>query len=416
MRQLNLILLITFFFFSFTLKTFSQKRAELAKRPPMGWNSWNWYGKQDINEKKVREVIDAIAKNGLKDAGYNYIIVDGGWRDKKLSIDGQLLSDPVKFPGGMKALADYAHSKGLKFGVHTVPGTHDCGGDPVGGFNREEIHVKQFVDWGLDFVKVDLCRQKEDTCKTCEKTKSGWSEGLLNDTYYKWSKLLHNCGRDIVFNISAYKFREWNPEVCNMSRTTFDIQSKRQKEGAIFNSEKRENRPFMSVMAIAELNNKYASYVGKGYWNDPDMLVTGEQGLTFKEQQSHFCLWSIMTAPLFLGNDPLSMSKEEKQLVLNNEIILIDQDTTEQGTLVKQNADYQIWKKKLANNQVALLVLNLNASENKSISVDFKELGLHSKLFLNDVLNQKKLGKFENNFTVKLTPHECSFLKIKEIN
>ena len=220
----------------------------------------------------------------------------------------------------------------------------------------------------------------------------------------------------MIFNISAYKFREWNPEVCNMSRTTFDIQSKRQKEGAIFNSEKRENRSFMSVMAIAELNNKYASYAGKGYWNDPDMLVTGEQGLTFKEQQSHFCLWSIMTAPLFLGNDPLSMSKEEKQLVLNKEIISIDQDTTEQGIMVKQDPDFQIWMKKLANNQVALLVLNLNASENKSITIDFKELGLRSKLLLNDVLNQKKIGKFENSYTVQLTPHKCSFLKIKEIN
>ena len=305
MRQLNLLLISTFLFFSFSFTSFAQKRAELAKTPPMGWNSWNWYGKQDINEEKVREVIDAIAKNGLKDAGYNYIIIDGGWRDNKLDIDGKLLLDPVKFPSGMKALADYAHSKGLKFGVHTVPGTHDCGGDPVGGFNREEIHVKQFVDWGLDFVKVDLCRQKGDTCKSCEKTKSGWSEVSIHDTYFKWSKLLNNCGKDIVFNISAYKFREWNPEVCNMSRTSFDIQSKRQKEGAIFNSEKRENRSFMSVMAIAELNNKYASYAGKGYWNDPDMLVTGEQGLTFKEQQTHFCLWSIMTAPLFLGNDPL---------------------------------------------------------------------------------------------------------------
>lgn len=416
MRQLNLLLLSTLLIFSFSVTSFSQKKAELAKTPPMGWNSWNWYGKQDINEKKIREVIDAIAKNGMKEAGYKYIIVDGGWRDNKLDKDGKLLSDPVKFPSGMKALADYAHSKGLKFGVHTVPGTHDCGGDPVGGFNREEIHVKQFVDWGLDFVKVDLCRQKGDTCKSCEKTKKGWNEGLIHDTYFKWSKLLNNCGRNIVFNISAYKFREWNPEICNMSRTTYDIQSKRQKEGAIFNSESRENRPFMSVMAIAELNNKYASSAGKGYWNDPDMLAIGEQGLTFKEQQTHFCLWSIMTAPLFLGNDPLSMSEKEKQLVFNKEIISIDQDNTEQGRIVKQDPDYQIWKKKLANNQVALLVLNLNVSENKSITIDFKEIDLPGKILLNDVLNKKKLGKFENSYTVKLTPHECCFLKIKEID
>ncbi|MCX6307804.1 MAG: glycoside hydrolase family 27 protein, partial [Bacteroidia bacterium] len=147
-------------FMSLLLATFAnqaiaQKNPNLAVSPPMGWNSWNWYGKQNINETIVRQTIDAMAANGFKEAGYVYVIVDGGWRDTKLGPNGELLAHPVKFPNGMKALADYAHSKGLKFGVHTVPGTHDCGGDPVGGYNREEVHVKQFVEWGLDLVKVD---------------------------------------------------------------------------------------------------------------------------------------------------------------------------------------------------------------------------------------------------------------------
>ena len=148
---------------------YAQKNPDLAKTPPMGWNSWNWFGKKEINEQVVREVIDAIVNQGLKDAGYTYVVVDGGWRDVKLDPDGKLVAHPVKFPHGIKPLADYAHSKGLKFGLHVVPGTHDCGGDPVGGFNREEIHVRQFVEWGLDFIKLDLCRQKEDPCSTCEK-------------------------------------------------------------------------------------------------------------------------------------------------------------------------------------------------------------------------------------------------------
>src|SRR5512133_2736804 len=130
--SLLLLSVITFHFFTAA----GQKRPELAPSPPMGWNSWNWFGKKEINEQVVKQVIDAMASTGLKDAGYNYVIVDGGWRDVKLDPSGRLVSHPEKFPHGMKALADYAHSKGLKFGVHVVPGTHDCGGDAVGGFGR----------------------------------------------------------------------------------------------------------------------------------------------------------------------------------------------------------------------------------------------------------------------------------------
>ena len=139
----------------------AQVRKELAKTPPMGWNSWNWFGKEAINEKLIREVIDAMAANGLKDAGYKYVVIDGGWRDTKLGPKGELLVHPERFPGGMKALADYAHSKGLKFGLHTTPGSHDCGQDKVGGWGHEEVHVKQMADWGVDFIKLDKCRQSE---------------------------------------------------------------------------------------------------------------------------------------------------------------------------------------------------------------------------------------------------------------
>jgi len=235
---------------------YAQKNPDLAKTPPMGWNSWNWFGKKEINEQVVREVIDAIVNQGLKEAGYTYVVVDGGWRDVKLDPDGKLIAHPVKFPHGIKPLADYAHSKGLKFGLHVVPGTHDCGGDPVGGFNREEIQIRQFVEWELDFIKLDLCRQKEDPCSTCEKNAGGWSEPLIKETYSKWSRLLKNCGRDMLFSISAYQFRDWNPEVCNMSRTTFDIQCRINKEGAVFDKPDRSNKNYLSVIDAAVNNNK----------------------------------------------------------------------------------------------------------------------------------------------------------------
>jgi alpha-galactosidase len=385
-----------------------QKRPELAPTPPMGWNSWNWFGKKDINEQIVREVIDALVSTGLKDAGYNYVVVDGGWRDVKLDPDGRLVANPSKFPHGMKALADYAHSKGLKFGVHVVPGTHDCGGDAVGGFGREEIHVAQFVEWGLDLVKLDLCRQKADPCETCEKSSNGWSEQTLQETYSKWSKLLANCGRDMLFSISAYRFREWNPEVCNMSRTTYDIQCRINKEGAVFDKPDRSNKNYLSVMAAAVNNDKAAKYAGNGYWNDPDMMVTGNQGLSDAEQESHFALWTIMSSPLFLGNDPRNMSDFEKNLITNSEVIAINQDPSEQGRLLKDENNEQIWMKKLSDGRLAYLLINTDSQQKKDIVLDPD--GINKKFKVRDALNKKDLGKFKKSVTRSLGPHSCSLL------
>jgi alpha-galactosidase len=314
------------------LPTAARPRPELAATPPMGWNSWNWHGKKDINEKVVRETIDAMVSTGLRDAGYTYVVVDGGWRDTQLGPDGKLYSHPVKFPGGMKALADYAHTRGLKLGVHLVPGTHDCGGDQVGSLGREEIHLKQFVEWGLDFLKIDRCKYKFSD----ESGYSTWTADLEKAVYTKWSNLIAGCGREMVFSISAYRYQDWYPETCHMARSSYDIAC-RFSGKAIFDDGKTENGAgqHLSVMTIAGLNNAAAAHARPGYWNDPDMLVTGEQGLTADEQQTHFALWCIMSAPLMLGNDPRAMKPAEKQLLLNREAIAINQDPTGQGRRVE---------------------------------------------------------------------------------
>jgi alpha-galactosidase len=405
--ELTILLLIS-------ISAFGQKSKSLAPTPPMGWNSWNWFGKSEINEQNMRECIDAIVNQGLLEAGYEYFVVDGGWRDNKLGANGELLAHPEKFPSGMKALADYAHSKGLKFGLHTVPGTHDCGGDPVGGFNKEEIHVKQFVEWGLDFVKVDLCRQAEDPCTTCEKTKNGWSEETIKNTYIKWSSLLINSGRDILFSISAYRFRDWYPDYCNMARSTQDIKSRISK-GAVFNSEARENKGLLTVMAIADFNNLSASAAGDGFWNDPDMLATGEQGLNYEEQKSHFALWCIMSAPLILGNDPRKMTDEEKSIILNKKAIEINQDPTEQGKRVKKEGDVEIWQKQMKNGQNALLILNTNNQDTKDYDLNLSEFGKKFKKSknINDVFSGEKINPEKGIISFKIKPHACVFLKIE---
>ncbi|MCX6326715.1 MAG: glycoside hydrolase family 27 protein [Bacteroidia bacterium] len=404
-------IIVLFLFSQFAI---SQGLKDRALTPPMGWNSWNWFGKNDINEKIVIEVIDAMVNEGLRDAGYIYVVVDGGWRDTKLGPNGELLSHPEKFPRGMKALADYAHSKGLKFGLHTVPGTNDCGGDPVGGYRHEEVQVKQFVDWGVDFIKLDKCKYSDGVPDAANPTDSrGWNEEVLKDTYVKWSNLLKKCDREIILSISAYVWRDWYPEVGQMARTTGDIKARvgNPSRTAVFDS-----LPYQkSVMGISEENNKWAKYAAVGYWNDPDMMVTSEPGLSLEEQKAHFALWSIMSSPLFLGNDPRNMTQDEKDIILNKDGISINQDPTEQGKQVKVEGDSEIWAKKLKNGKVAVLLLNRNKSENKNITLNFVDLGISQKVKIKDVYAKKDIGSFSKSISRQIKPQAGLFMLIDVI-
>lgn len=380
-----------------TLNVLGQDKKQLAPSPPMGWNSWNWFGKKEVNEQNMKECIDAIVNEGLRDAGYQYFVIDGGWRDTKLGPNGELLPNPDKFPNGMKALADYAHSRGLKFGLHTVPGTHDCGGDPVGGYGHEEVQIKQFVDWGLDFIKLDKCKYA-----------GGWDESLLEETYMKWHNLLATCGRDIVLSISAYTWRDWYPKVGQLARTTLDIKA-RVTKGAVFDS-----KP-LSVMALAEENNNSARFAGNGYWNDPDMLVMGNQGLTIEEQKVHFALWCIMSSPLILGNDPRIMTKEEKNIILNKDCIAINQDPTEQGRKIKDEGDVEIWIKHLENGKMAVLALNRNNSQMKKFELKLKEMGVYDNVMITNVYSRKKTRTLNGGVLhLEIMPHAGEFMLIEK--
>ena len=374
----------------------AQTNQHAAGPPPMGWNSWNWFGKQEIHEGIVQGVIDAMATSGLKEAGYEYVVIDGGWRNKDLGPDNELLPDPDKFPHGIKALADRAHSHGLKLGLHTVPGTHDCGGDKVGGYGHEQTHVRQFVEWGVDFIKLDQCTLQ---------LAGGWNEELTQEVYTNWHRLVGECGREIVLSISAYRFRAWYPAVCRMARTTPDI-SCRKYRGANF------DRTPQGVMPIALLNDKSAAFAGKGYWNDPDILVVGEQGLNPAEQQTHFALWCIMTAPLMLGNDPRNMRPNEKAILLNRECIAVDQDPTEQGRRVKVDGDIEIWAKHLAAGRMAALLINRHATEAKMASVAWQNVGLSGIIQVRDIYQNKDLGAFGEMFQTEIAPHGCAFLRL----
>lgn len=393
----------------------AQLKNNLAKTPPMGWNSWNYFGKEKIDEKLIRDVIDAMAAHNLQKFGYDYIVVDGGWRDSVLGPNGELKVNPSKFPNGMKALADYAHSKGFKFGLHTVPGSHDCGCDKVGGWNNEKTHIKQFIDWGVDFIKLDRCRFSLDEHPEKHPRKdpiwySGWDkEGkTIEEAYTRWATLLNNSGKNILLSASAYRFYPWYPKLTNMGRTTGDIKSF-QSGGAVFES---ENKKVHSVMKIAELNNNYYKHAKPGYWNDPDMLVTGEQGLTLNEQKSHFALWCIMSSPLILGNDPRNMKAEELEIITNKKAISINQDPTEQGHRIKQNGKTEIWAKKLKDNSYAVLLLNRDVN-NQTISLNWSDLNLDKKHEIAGVFESKTYGTFDTAFAHSIAPKSSLFIIVK---
>ncbi len=397
-KSMKYILIITILLQS--LYGIGQDFKIIASTPPMGWNSWNWFGKKNINEEVIKECMDAVVAEGLLDAGYKYFVIDGGWRDTKLGPNGELLAHPVKFPNGIKPLSDYAHSLGLKFGLHTVPGTHDCSGDSVGGYGNEEVQIKQFVDWGLDFIKLDKCIYKPE-----------WDENLLKETYEKWRDILDKSGRDVVLNISAYKYRDWYPEVCEMARTTFDIGAKA-NYGAHFDYTEPEKN-FLSVMEVAEVNDKVAQYAGDGYWNDPDMMVIGNPGLTLDQQKAHFALWCIMSSPLFLGNDPRNMTPEEKAIITNKIAISINQDPTEQGKRVKVEDKAEVWAKKLSDGGMAVLLLNRESEKTKNIEISWKELGLEGEFNQYDVYTSKDLGKTHESISFEIGVQSGKFLLIE---
>ena len=391
MQMLKIRLMIMSTVLLTTLTCLAETTPKPAAPPPMGWNSWNWFGR-NINEQTVRQCMDAIVNQGLREAGYIYVVVDGGWRDSKLGPNGELRPNPEKFPQGMKNLVDYAHAQGLKFGLHTVPGTFDCRGDPVGGYGHEEVQIKQFVSWGLDFVKLDKCRFA-----------GGWDDEVLWTTYTKWHDLLAHSGRDIVFSMSAYKYYNWYPALGQMGRTTEDIRAKVNK-GAVF-----AHVPG-SVMTIAEKNNAVAASAGKGYWNDPDMLATGDQGLTADEQQSHFALWCVMSSPLMLGNDPRNMLPTEKELILNRDCIGIDQDPTEQGKRLTTEGDLEIWVKKLAGGCSAVLLLNRHDSKSLAPIVNWNKLGLPGGFKVKDVFKKVEMGVQASLPSDPIPSHGCRLL------
>jgi alpha-galactosidase len=335
-----------------------QKFTELGLTPPMGWNSWNKFAGR-VSEQLIRETADAMATNGMKAAGYIYVNIDDTWQASR-DADGNIVCDPRRFPSGMKALADYVHSKGLKFGVYTDCGTRTCGGKP-GSRDHEMQDAASYASWGVDYLKDDWC----DT------------QGLkAPEAYAKMRDALRAAGRPILFSICEWGGSKpwlWAADVGQCWRTTGDIT-------ACFDCiMDHGSYKDWGAMQILDLQKGLRQYAGPGHWNDPDMLEVGN-GMSVNEDRAHFTMWCMLAAPLISGNDQRHMEKETLEILTNPEVVALDQDPLGYECFVHStNNNVEIWAKPLAGNDWAVCFLNRSATPVK-INFDWSRENLKDDL------------------------------------
>jgi alpha-galactosidase len=360
----------------------------LARTPPMGWNSWNKFG-CNVSDTLIRGVADAISANGMREAGYQYVTIDDCWQVAR-AADGTIVPDPVRFPHGIKALADYVHGKGLKFGIYTDAGRATCEGRP-GSYGHEAQDAKTYASWGVDYVKVDWCN----------------AEGLDARTQYTIIRdALAASGRKIVFSICEWGSNrpwEWAPAVGNLWRTTGDISDR-----------------WASVLTLVDLSSQYWHVARPGAWNDPDMLEVGNGGMTATEYRAHFSLWAMMAAPLIAGNDVRTMTDSTgtapatRDILLNREVIAVDQDSLGiQGTIVQAwPSELQVWVKPLADGSRAVLLFN-RASVSSAITADWGRVGLRTKRArVRDLWARTDSASVESRYTATVPSHGVVMLRV----
>ena len=398
----------------------------LGLTPPMGWNSWNTFTWQ-INEELIKQAADAIVENGLKDAGYEYVVIDDCWSEKQRDENGRLVPDRRKFPNGMKAVADYVHSKGLKFGMYSCAGTHTCSGHP-GSFEHEFVDAATFAEWGVDYLKYDYCYKPDH---------------IPGEVLYKRMSLaLRNCGRDIMFsacnwgNDDVYK---WIRESgAHLFRSTGDIQDS-------WESIKR--------LALSQIGNE--CYGGNYCHNDIDMLVVGMHGgsnnewinsssdggvnviadsassaapakiggCTDTEYKTHFSLWAVMNSPLMIGCDIRNMTPATKEILTNKDVIAINQDIECRGAYcIRQwNNPENVFSlvKLMSDGSYAVGMFNFGDRDGE-MSLQFWDIGLpyaSGKGFeIYDCWKHESLGRFTERFVTTVAPHDCMVLRARLVD
>ena len=390
----------------------------IINRPPMGWNSWNTFA-ENINEKVVMETADFIVESGLKDCGYEYVIIDDCWSLRERNENEEIVPDPEKFPHGMKYVSDYVHSKGLKFGMYSCAGTMTCAGYP-GSLDHEFIDAKCFAEWGVDYLKYDYCFHPFTT--------------YGHVLYKRMGLALANCGRDIVFAACSWGSENTKTWIKETGAHTW------RSTGDIFDS-------WQSIKDLALSQLKVAEYNGCGCFNDMDMLVVGMKGkghvgltgCTVEEYKTHFAFWAMMGSPLIIGCD-LREADEDALAILKNKA-LIDIDTDEayrQPYFVNGNRNYKsvrngdeplfdwyptdcpVLVRNLSNGDIAIGIFNFTDDEGKyeSFTLDAVGLGFPTgkTLEMTNVWTGEVSYPKNDTFGVNLPKHGCVVYRAKVID
>ncbi|MDR3737863.1 MAG: glycoside hydrolase family 27 protein [Terracidiphilus sp.] len=373
-------------------------RAQVAQTPPMGWNSWNYFAEK-VDDKGVRAAADQIVATGMKDAGYIYVNIDDTWEGER-DASGVLHTNS-KFPD-MKALADYVHSKGLKLGIYSGPGTHTCAGY-AGSLGHEEQDAQLYASWGIDYLKYDLCSFIPDVMEKQAPHDQAAQMKLMIAAYDKMSKALKATGRPIVLTQCQYGWDspwEWAPALGgNLWRTTGDITPEWDR-----------------IYTILEQQNGLAAYAGPGHWNDPDMLEVGNGKLTLAENRAHFSMWAILAAPLLAGNDLPNMKLEIKAILTNKDVIAINQDKLgKQGTRVYDDGEVEVWTRHLEGGALAVAVLNAGSDRvaTHPFHLNLAKLGLHGAQKGKDLWTGNTLELTEN-MPITLGYHDVLLVRIAQ--
>jgi alpha-galactosidase len=379
--------------FLFLSDQYGQKFDSLAMTPPMGWNGWNAF-KCRINESVIREVADAMVINGMKDAGYIYLVVDDCWQTRR-DTNGNIQADPDRFPGGMKKLGEYIHSRGLKYGIYSDAGSSTCRGRP-GSKGHELQDARTYADWGVDYLKYDWCSHGTQDAES--------SYCLMRDALFK-------AGRPVVFSICEWGKNnpwEWGKDVGHLWRTTPDI---------INCFDCRNIVGGMGVLEIIDRMADLCSFAGPGHWNDADMLQIGNGKLSPAEEKLHFSIWAMFSSPLIAGNDIRNMSEETLSILTNREVIAIDQDKLGISAIRwLKSGDLEIWFKPLDRGEFAFCFIN-RGMRTIAIDQDLKttinnQYTIDDSYGIRDLWKHEITGNTSENLKGNLGPHDVLLIRL----
>lgn len=370
----------------------------------MGFNTWNTFG-EDISDAMIRETADAMVEKGLLDAGYEYLVIDDCWSKRERDPEtGKIVPEPAKFPNGMKAVSDYVHSKGLKFGMYSCAGVRTCANYP-GSFDHEFLDAETFAEYGVDFLKYDYCFKPE------------YANGPL--LYRRMSMALRSCGRDILFSACNWgndNVNEWIRSAgAHMYRSTGDI----------FDS-------FVSFKDIALSQVKNLTYSAPGCFNDIDMLTVGmysrgnvaSTGCTAAEYRTQFAIWCMFSSPLMLGCDIRNIDDEMLALVKNKNLIRINQDEEGRPPYIAvhngENNERSTFVKIMSNNELAIMLLNLSDEPYNRMALYLENLGISAAsgkgLQLTNAFTGEDAGIVSEYMLETVPAHECALYIAKIVD